>query len=212
MSNMTHEAWFDALRMVRQREHYSWLANLPGSVERIANFGCWSGCEPFALIWTLDPHEITVVEIDEKFLEGLREKQEILNLQHPQSIRDREIDYLCRDMTIPIPELPDRHFDLAYCEDVLYALPIQGGSAAVDRGIIQMIRVVKPKGFVVAVEPKFGADFATRRSKVLGIPISLPIPRSDPEDISDLFSSKGLVKLEIPSCPPYTYCYQYSFQ
>jgi len=163
-------------------------------------------------MWTLDAHEITVVEMEENFLEGLREQLEILNLQHPQSIRDREIDYLCRDMKMPITELPNQHFDLAYCEDVLYTLLIQGGSAALDRGITQMIRVVKPKGFIVAVEPKFGANFKTRESKVLGIPISLPVPTSEPEDMSDLFLSKGLVKLELPSCPPYTYCYQNSFQ
>ncbi len=190
------------------RERLSWLANLPSRVERIANFGCWSGGEPFALLWTLDAKEVTVVEIEGKFIEGLREQLEIVELQYPESLRCRSVTPLCVDMTSPIPELPDRYFDLAYCEDVLYTLPLGGDTGPLERGILQMIRVVKPNGFVIAVEPKFGAKFETRKLEGLGIAISTPVQISEPKDMSDLFSSHGLRKIDIPSCPPHAYCYQ----
>jgi SAM-dependent methyltransferase len=205
---MTRESWFDSLTTVGLLKHHSWLANLPSRVERIANFGCWSGSEPFALMWILDATEVMVVEIEEKFIGELREQIEIVSHRYPESLQGRAINYVCRDMTGALPKLPDRHFDLAYCEDVLYTLPIQRDSGALERGILQMIRVVKPNGFVIAVEPKFGAEFQTQKSEILGIDISLPVPITEPKDMSDLFSSKGLRKLEIPGCPPYTYCYQ----
>lgn len=205
---MTHESWFDSLIVVGLREHHSWLADLPSRVDRIANFGCWSGGEPFALMWILDAKELMVVEKEDKSIEELRKQIQIVRLRYPESLQGRVINYVCRDMTKPIPELPDRYFDLAYCEDVLYSLPLQGGAEALERGIMQMIRVVKPNGFIIAVEPKFGAKFNSQKSEVLGINISLPVRISEPKDMSDLFSSKGLWKLEIPSCPPYTYCYQ----
>jgi len=111
-------------------------------------------------------------------------------------------------MTQPIPELMDGYFDLAYCENVLYNLPIQGGSGAVEKGIQQMIRVVKPNGFIVAVEPKFGAEFEMQSCNFLGIEMPLPVRISDPVDMSHLFSSVGHNKIYVPGCPPYTYCYQ----
>lgn len=111
-------------------------------------------------------------------------------------------------MTSHLPELANGYFDLAYCEDVLYTLPIQGGLEALERGILQMIRVVKPNGFIIAVESKFGAEFETL--KVLGVDMSIPIRKSEPKDMSPFFASKGLKKLEIQGCPPHTYCYQKS--
>ena len=205
---MTHSAWFDALRVVNQKEHYSWLANLPIKVESIANFGCWSGSEPFALLWTLDAREIVVIEMEGKFIESLDEQLEILSSLRPESLRGREIQTLSRDMKTPIPELADRRYDLAFCEDVLYSLAIQGGAKAVESGIRQMTRVVKPNGFVVAVEPKFGVEFETQRSDALGIDIPVPIPATDPVDMSGFFSIEGFTNVEILNCPPYTYSYQ----
>lgn len=205
---MIKESWFDSLTMIGLRDHHSWLANLPFRVERIANFGCMSGSEPFALLWILDAQEVTVVEIDEKFLGEGREQNEIVAIRCPESLQDRVVNFVCGDMTKPLAELPDQYFDLAYCEDVLYTLPLQGGSDALERGISQMIRVIKPTGLIIAVEPKFGAEFKMRGSKVLGVDISMPIQISQPKNMSNLFSSYGLRKLEIPGSPLYTYCYQ----
>lgn len=203
---MIHESWFDSLTMVSLRQHHLWLENLPSRVERIANFGCWSGGEPFALMWTLDATEVMVVEIDERNIGEFREQIDIVAIRYPESLHDRAVNFICRDMTNSLPELPDQYFDLAYCEDVLYTLPIQGGSQALERGILQMTRVVKPNGYIIAVEPKFGAEFETR--KVLGVNLSIPIQKSEPKDMSNLFASKGLKQLEISSSPPYAYCYQ----
>lgn len=106
---MTHESWFDSLIVVGQREHYSWLANLPSQVDHIANFGCWSGSEPFALMWTLNAKEVMVVEIEEKFIEELREQFQIVNQRYPESLNGCIINSICRDMTKSIPELPDHY-------------------------------------------------------------------------------------------------------
>lgn len=187
---MINESWFDSFTMVGLRRHHLWLENLPSRVERIVNFGCWYGEEPFALMWTLDATEVIVVEIDEGNIGELREQIDIVNIRYPESLQNRIVNYVCRDMTNSIPELLDQYFDLAYCEDVLYSLPLQGGSQALERGILQMIRVVKPNGYIIAVEPKFGAEFETR--KVLGVDLSLPIQKSEPKDMSNLFASKGL--------------------
>jgi SAM-dependent methyltransferase len=203
---MIHESWFDCLTKVGLRQQHLWLTNLPSQVERIANFGCWSGGEPFALLWTLDANEVMVVEMMEEYIGTLREQIEIVTIRNPESLQGRNVNYVCRDMTSHLPELATGYFDLAYCEDVLYTLPIQGDLEALERGILQMIRVVKPNGFIIAVESKFGAEFETR--KVLGVDMAIPIRKSEPKDMSPFFASKGLKKLEILGCPPYTYCYQ----
>ncbi len=200
--------WFDVLQVIRSREHYSWLSGIPDPIERIVNFGCWSGSEPFALLWTLDANEIAVIEIEEKFLKDLVEQIEIIHTKQPGSMQGRTITYICCDMTMPILDLQDQYFDLAYCEDVLYSLLIQGGSAAVDQGIQQMIRVVKQTGFIVAVEPKYGVNFQTRKSDSSVLPISLPVPLNEPDDMTDRFSSKRLNKYAIPNSPTYAYCFQ----
>jgi len=205
---MSHESWFESLRMINQREHYSWLANLPIEVKSIANFGCWSGSEPFALLWTLDAREIVVIELEEKNINCLNEQLEILRKLHPESMQGREFQTLVRDMTKPIPELDDQRYDLAYCEDVLYSLAIQGSVEAVERGIHQMTRVVKPGGLVVAVEPKFGVVFEPRRADISGIDISVRVPVSDPIDMSGFFSIEGFTKVVILDSPAYTYSYQ----
>ena len=154
-------------------------------------------------MWTMDAHVITVVEMEENFLKDLDKQIEILKVRHLESILGRKIESLCRDMKMPIPELTDQYYDLAYCEDVLYSLAIQEGQDAVDRGIKQMIRVVKQNGFIVAVEPRYGVEFKIRKSKSAVLPITVPVPLNEPEDMSDLFSSKGLIRLESTNCPPF---------
>jgi SAM-dependent methyltransferase len=204
--NMDNESWFDFLKMptfLGLREDYSWLKHLPSRVERIANFGCYSCVEPFKLIWTLNAKEITIVEIEQNHIEEFLRKANDVKQQFPESMKDRTIKCICADMTTHIPQLPDQYYDLAYCEDVLYTLQNIG---ALERGISQMIRVVKSNGFIVAVEPKFGAQYKTRI--VAGVAMAIPNTASDPKDMSHLFATKGLKKLEIPGCPPYTYCYQ----
>jgi SAM-dependent methyltransferase len=202
------QEWFDELRVPGQQDRYSWLTNLLSPVESIVNFGCWSGCEPFALLWTLDAHEITVVEMEQKCLDDLDEQLQIITTHHSLAVEGREIRAVQRDMKFPIPEVQDQYFDLAYCEDVLYSVLIQGSMDAVKLAISQMIRVVKPSGFIVAVEPKFGVDFETRRSEASRIPIFVQIPKTEPLDMSELFLSNDLDLLDILDSPPYAYCCQ----
>ncbi len=203
---MGTQSWFDFLKMpayLGLREDYAWLSHLPSRVERIANFGCYSCVEPFKLIWTLNAKEIMVVEIEQNNIEELRKTENDVKKHIPESMKGRTIKCVCGDMTAHIPELPDQYYDLAYCEDVLYTLT---NIDALERSISQMIRVVKPNGFIVAVEPKFGAYYKTRT--VAGVAMAIPNTASDPKDMSYLFVSKELKKLVMPSCPPYTYCYQ----
>jgi SAM-dependent methyltransferase len=202
---MIQESWFDCLKMPSifgLREDYSWLGNLPSQVERIANFGCYSCVEPFRLIWTLDAKEVMVVEIEARNIEELRNKEDVVKQRIPESLEEHKIKCICGDMTSPLPELPDQYYDLAYCEDVLYSFQ---NIDALEHGISQMIRVVKPNGFIVAVESKFGVRFETQKSGITTYP---PVPISEPKDMSDLFSSKGLKKVELSGCPPFTYCYR----
>ena len=110
---MSPVSWFNGLLIPKQQEHYSWLADLPQPIDHIANFGCWSGCEPFALLWTLDAREITVVEKEENYLSDFYEQMEILSIKHPQSLQGRTVDALCKDMIMPIHELQDQYYDLA---------------------------------------------------------------------------------------------------
>ncbi len=204
---MPKSRWFDALSVVNQEEAHSWLAGIPKPINRIANFGCWAGSEPLALLWTLGANEITVVEIEQKFLGELDEQISILEARFPESLKGLVIRRLCRDMTIFIPELSDSYYDLVYTRDTLYALPYQGGEQALGRALDQTFRILKPGGFLVVVEPKFGATFETRESGFPGIPITVPIPISEPQDMSPIFMSKGFQRYDLQDCPPYAYCF-----
>jgi SAM-dependent methyltransferase len=203
---MIQKSWFDSLMKLGLRKQHSWLANLPSKIEYIANFGCWSGGEPFSLIWTLDAKEVMVVEIEQKNLKELFKEHDIVRSRYPESLQERTIKTVCRDMTKPLPELPNQHYDLAYCENVLYSLHLQGSTELLEKGILQMIRVVKQNGFIVAAEPNFGVEFETK--KVHGVDMSTSIPKSAPKDLSPFFELKGLKKLLIPNSPTYAYCYQ----
>jgi SAM-dependent methyltransferase len=208
ISIMKHDEWFDSLIMCNLRMHHLWLGNIPSRIDKIVNFGCWSGGEPFALLWTLNANEVVVVEIEEKFIEEFRKQIEIVKHRYPESIHNRSIKYICRDMTETLSELPDQCYDLAYCEDVLYTIPLNRDMNALDRGINQMIRVVKSNGYIIAVEPKFGAKFEKRKVSNFGIEISIPVPITSPDDMNALFTSRGLRSINITNSPPYAYCYQ----
>jgi SAM-dependent methyltransferase len=203
---MVQKSWFDSITKIGLREQHSWLANLPSKIGCIANFGCWSGGEPFSLIWTLDAKEVMVVEIEQNNLNELSEQHDIVRSRYPESLHERNIEKVCRDMTEPLPELLSQHYDLAYCENVLYSLHLQGNIELLKKGILQMIRVVKPNGFIVAVEPNFGVEFETENH--YGVDVSTSIPKGDPKDMSHFFEPKGLKKLQIPNSPTSAYCYQ----
>jgi SAM-dependent methyltransferase len=203
---MINQVWFDSLTQIGLREHLLFLANLPTQVERIANFGCWSGDEPFALLWTLNSSEIVVVEIKQEHIKTLQEEMDIISHRYPQSLQERTVNVLCRDMSQSIPELPSEYFDLAYCENVLYNLQKQPD--ALEYAISQMLRVTKQGGYIIAVEPKFGVEYKRQEIEFVGKKIPRFYPLNEPRDMSPLFESKGLTKIDVTECPDFAYCYQ----
>jgi len=203
---MITKSWFDCLKMpaiFELREDYSWLSSLPLRVERIVNIGCYSCVEPFKLIWTLDAKEIMVVDIEEKYITEFQIKAKEINQCYPERLRGRKINCICGDMTTHLPELADQYYDLVYCEDVLYLIKSKD---ALEYSISQMNRIVKQNGLIIAVEPKFGAQFETRI--VAGAPITIPNTAKNPKDMRNYFKSKDLHEININDCPSYTYCYQ----
>ena len=203
---MINNAWFDSLTKVGLREHHLFLANLPARVERIANFGCLSGDEPFALLWTFDSSEIVVVEIKQENIKILEEEMDIISHRYPQSLQRRTVNILCRDMTQYITELPSGYFDLIYCENVLYNLEERPDE--LEYAISQMLRVAKQGGYIIAVEPKFGVDYEWQEIEFFGNKISTPYAKNEPKDMKQLFKSKGLIKLDLAGCSDFAYCYQ----
>lgn len=203
---MINKDWFTFLQTVCLQDHYSFLENIPTKIDRIVNFGCWTGDEPFALLWTLDSSEITVVEIEHKHLLCFQEELKIVSHRISQSMLGRHVKLLCRDMSQNISELPNRYYDLAYCENVLYYLQDQPN--LLKNSISQMIRILRPGGYIVANEPKFGVNFEEREELFMGQKNKRPYPLNEPSDINFLFSSTALIKKDIIQFPKYAYCYQ----
>jgi SAM-dependent methyltransferase len=209
--------WFKELRTVGLKDRFEWLAQLSKSVDSLASFGCWS-VEPFALIWTLDAAEAKVVELREEHLAKPREelerlKQSSLVTNNPLfgCLDGRSIEFIVGDMTTEIDKLPSNHFDLAYCEDVLYQIQLQSEDLTrVQSAINEMTRVVKPGKWVIAVEPKIGAEVEEVTNEFLsqlsGRKITQHIVRSEPINISPMF--KALDRQDLCDAPDWSYCYR----
>lgn len=187
--------WFNSLSQVCSREDHLFLENLPIKIKRIVNFGCKSGSEPFALLWTLNASEVMVIEIEKENIDALQQELDIVGHRHPESLQGRKVDFLCLDMSQNIPALPSHYFDLAYCRNTLYFMQKQYNT--LNNAVRQMARVIKPGGFIVAVEPYFGVELDEQKGEL-----------SEPEDINYLFISTGLTKVDISGFPPFSYCYQ----
>jgi len=197
--------WFMQLQTTGLKEHLKWLTQLSASVESIANFGCWSN-ESFALMWTLDATKVTVIEKKKEHLTALKEKLETLKKTNPGCLEGRSVELIAADMSTKVAELPCDHFNLAYCEDVLYYM--ESDLQKVQSAINEMARVVKPGGWIIAVEPKIGAEFENIPRKFFGDKVSTPVRVSDPIDIGQFFEAAGLVRVNIDSAPDWSYCYK----
>jgi ubiquinone/menaquinone biosynthesis C-methylase UbiE len=205
--------WFDQLHTVSLQHHFEWLSQLRTSIESVVNFGCWKSSEPFALLWALDATEVVVVEEKEEHLAEPKDELERLKRSKLGCLEGRSVRFITADMSTTVTELPTNHFDLAYCEDVLYYM--QADLQRVQNAINEMARVVKPGSWVIAIEPKLGATFEEVTDNLfskLGREVSMPVRVSDPEDISSLFEAVGLerVKLE-ENAPAWWYCYRKPF-
>lgn len=208
--------WFEQLRTGRLKKHFEWLAPLSTCVDSLVSFGCWSS-EPFALIWTLDGAKAKVVElrkenlIDPKEdLERLKQSNLVANSPLFGCMDGRSIEFIVGDMTA-IDKLRSNHFDLAYCEDVLYQIELESGDLVrVQTAVNEMTRVVKPGGWVIAVESMMGAQveevtngFLSQR---LGRRVTRHVPTSNPIDISPLF--EALDRQDLCNAPDWSYCYR----
>jgi SAM-dependent methyltransferase len=182
---------------------FEWLKQLDISVSKIANFGCWGSDEPFALLWTLDATEVVVVEKEERHLSEPKERLETLRKTNTDCMDGRRIEFITADMSIDIAQLPSAYFDLSYCEEVLCNL-YEVDPRNLQAAIIQMARITRSGGLVIAVESKVGVKFTT--ISVGNLP--LQEATNDPVDINLFFEAAGLVKAESNNMSAPIYCYR----
>lgn len=180
--------WFQNLAMgADYGSDFIWLAQLATTIDNIANFGCWSP-EPFALLWILDATHITVIEKEEKRLTGPKEILEILKQQNPECLEGRSVEFLPPGDMIAA-ELPFGHFDLAYCERVMTNME---DDQEIQLAIDKMAKVVKPGGWVIAVE-------------------SMPAKQGNPrprEVFAAMFGKAGLTEERLSNAPEDAYCFR----
>ncbi len=200
--NTPIERWFLQLTTVGMQGAFAWLAPLKNSVKQIVNWGCWTGAEPFALLWTLDATEMVIVEKEQDNLKAFEEQREILEKKLANSLIGRGIQVKIADMTTQVDGLPDNYFDLAYCEEVLYYM--QEDYQALQNAINEMTRVTKSGGLVIAVESKFKAQFEEVEHPIFK---KIPVQVTEPEDISQFFEAAGLTRISLHDAPDYSYCY-----
>ena len=121
-------------------------------MDKLITFGC-GGSEPFALLWVLGANEINVVEKDVNRLAEPMEELELLKKQYPNTYKQDTVNFIIADMSAPLPQIPSDYFDLAFCESVLYYM--KNDVEILQCAVNQMARVVKPGGWIVAIEHSF---------------------------------------------------------
>jgi SAM-dependent methyltransferase len=199
---MVYSNWPASLHTVGLEQHFNWLSQLNPHIRKIANFGCISS-EPFALMFTLDANEIKVIEMEENHLTNVKEELEYLRRRTGSYFNERAVDFIVADMTTTIQDLPSDYFDLSYCENVLYYM--FSDSSKLQLAINELARVVKPDGWIIAVEPKAGAKFEMQQVPLFG---DIPVQMSDPVDISSFFDAVGLLRENLSEAPDWSYCYK----
>lgn len=212
--------WFDLLQGAAKKQHYDWLAQLSPLVDKVANFGCFNSSESFLLLWILDASEVVVAEKEAKNITQTRDQLTSLQQLSQSEPSDyfgcldgRFVEFVSpADMTRGVVELASGRYDLAYCDDVLYQIDIHSGRQKVHNAILEMKRVVKPGGWVIAVEDKIGAQIREIPNEPLSMlsrhAIMCPMRVSDPDDISPLFEAAGLSRVGLNGAPEWSYCYK----
>ncbi len=181
--------WF--LELQNPHDNLKWLSQVSASVEIIANFGCTSS-EFLALLWRLDAAEVKVVEREEKHRNkqpmGPRKELEFVGKKIPAALEGRSVEFIVADMSkLREDELASDYCDLTYCEEVLYFM--MSDLQEVRDSISQMARIVRPGGWVIAVELHLSENI-------------------DREKIGRLFEAAGLRKYGLDGAPSFSYCYK----
>lgn len=199
--------WFYLVSRTNIYQYYAWLVPLARSVERIADFGCWEGEEAFTLLWALDASQVTVIEKKEEHLGNLRKRLLQIRDKAPLSMEGRHIEVIEADMTKQVEQLQSGCFDLAFCKDVLYDIPIHGSLQDVQYAVSEMARVVKPGGYVIAVEGDVYAEYEGFEKDPI-FAVQRPKPKGEPVDIHPMFAAAGLVRSELINAPQGAYIYR----
>jgi len=164
-----------------------WLRQLRDSVDSAAIFGCWSE-EPLALAWILDASEVAVVEIDEEHLARARQALEMISKKYTLP-EVQSVKFIVADMTKRVDKLPNGHFDLAFCREVLSHISEGCRLENIQSAVNEMARVVGPGGWVVADESSLHAKHGTAK-------------------ISHLFRMADLECDSLEEAPYWSYCYR----
>lgn len=177
------------------RYEYEWLKPLRPSVDNIAHFGCRADAqgetcsEPYALLWTLEATKVVVIDKEREHIRNARLWLKNTRQQHSY-FEDYPLEFEKGDMTDEnlvenIDALDEDSFGLSYCHSVLYNMYPSPNALRVSVDI--MARVVKPGGWVIAIESQL--------SKYK-------------DEISKYFKSAGLVRFNLDGAPKCSYCYQ----
>jgi SAM-dependent methyltransferase len=192
------------------RYEYEWLMPLRVQVESIADFGCWPSeegrcSEPYALLWTLEATRVVVIDKNPEYIRNAQKWLESTRGSH-HYFKSYNLEFIVGDMTDRNDALGESAFDLSYCANVLYNM--YNDPEDLRASINVMARVVKPNGWVIAVEPKMGVEFKQAPCEMLGGKISMPVPISEPADVSHHFEAIGLVRVKLDNAPDWSYCYK----
>ena len=151
--------WFGPLEASRR---FFWdVADLPRLAEllelgpglRIADFGCGWGYLGHLLLPLIDPGgRIDGFDLDEELIARARERCVEAGLRGRVVFHSGDIT--CLD------EVADDRYDLAICQTVLMHL------SRPEEALSEMLRVVRPGGLVVAIEPDLLGSAASQRDNI----------------------------------------------
>ncbi len=199
------------------RYEYEWLKPLQPSVDYIVDFGCWVSdartgtcSEPYALSWTLEAVEVIVVDKEAEYINNAHLWLENTRKQYPY-FRNYDLVFVVGDMTHKgltetTNALKKNSFDLSYCHNVLYNM--YTSPIALQAAISTMANVIKPGGWVIAIESKMGVEYEEKPCGLFDDGPSIPVPLGETKDISQYFQAAGLVEFSLKGAPEFSYCYQ----
>lgn len=212
----TDEKWFSDLGISHPcREWLSLREDLADSIRVIADFGCRS-LEFLALLHDLKAAKIFVVNKDADDLKRSQGCFAEVESDLQKFLERRSVRFILEDMSeLKDAQLPSNSCDLAYCENVLYIIWKEHDFTfprSFRKAVDQMARVVRPGGWVIAVEGKIRVDSKQERCDFLSSlspqEVTLTIPSGDLIDISHCFEGAGLEKVNLKGAPDYAYCYR----